>query len=200
MKHQIKRVLFGAVTVSMLSSAVCWAADKPAEAMPEMPQPTKEHAWLQQFVGDWKAESDLFMEPGKPPVHTTGTEEIEAVGEFWTVSEIESTMMDKPFTGNMTLGFDTAKKKFVGTWIDSMTGKLWEYEGTVDATGKVLTLNSEGECPMNPGKLTQFKEVLELKDENTKTFTSSMLDENGKWVTVMTSTATRVADDSNADD
>lgn len=180
------RTLLALVMLLGVCSGSTWA-----ENMPEMPKPTPEHAWLQQFVGDWDAVTDAFMEPGKPPVQTAGTESIRPLGGFWTVSEIKSTMMDQPFTGNMTLGYDTDKKKFVGTWVDSMTGRLWQYEGTVDPTGKILTLESEGTCPMKPGKLIRFKEVLEMQGKDDKLFTSFMQGEDGNWVTMMTSRAHR---------
>ncbi|MBL8031794.1 MAG: DUF1579 domain-containing protein [Candidatus Doudnabacteria bacterium] len=203
-KHKLFSALLLAASVTVTLTAGALAAEKApaaheapkektaAAAMPEMPKPTAEHQWLQQFVGEWKSDAEAYMEPGKEPVRMTGTESVKPLGEFWTISEVKSTMMDQPFTGNMTLGYDPKKKKYIGTWVDSMTGQLWEYEGTVDSTGKILTLNAEGSCPMNPGKMTKFKDVVELKDKNTKVMTSSMLGEDGKWVTMMTSTAKRV--------
>ena len=58
------------------------------------------------------------------------------VGGFWVVAENKATLFDAPFTGIMTLGFDGQKKKYVGTWIDSMHSHLLHYEGTVDAAAK----------------------------------------------------------------
>lgn len=172
--------LFTALTVMVSTIGVSFAED-----MPEMPQPTQEHAWLQQFVGEWESESEMYMDPAQPPVKSTGTETVRSLGGFWTVSEIQSTMMDKPFTGNMTLGYDPESQKYVGTWVDSMTGKLWNYEGTLDESGKVLTLESEGACPMRPGKITRFRDVVEVVDTDHRKFSSSMLDDNGQWVTMM---------------
>lgn len=159
--------------------------------MTEMPQPTAEHQWLQQFVGNWQSQTEATYEPGKPAETSTGTETVKALGGFWITNEVKGTMMAKPFTGVMSLGYDNDKKKYVSTWMDSMTGKLWEYEGKVDPTGKVLTLETEGECPMNPGKMMKFKETLEIKDKNHKVFTSYMQGDDGNWMKTMTSTATR---------
>ena len=60
-----------------------------------------------------------------------GTESVRKVGDFWIVSEVKATLFDAPFTGVMTLGFDSQKKKYVGTWIDSMHSHLLHYDGTV---------------------------------------------------------------------
>jgi hypothetical protein len=181
------RILLAASMVLTLSAAIVQAE----EMMHQMPQPTAEHQWLQQFVGEWESDTEAFMEPGKPAMHMKGTESVRPLGGFWTITEVKSTMMEMPFTGNMTLGYDADKKKYIGTWVDSMTGMLWNYEGALDASGKALTLEAEGYCPMRPGKLTKFREVLEMQDKNHKTYKSYMMDDDGTWVNMMTSRATR---------
>ncbi len=99
--------------------------------------------------------------------------------------------MEMPMTGVMTLGYDPEKKKYVGTWVDSMTSHLWRYEGTVDAAGKVLTLDTEGPNPAAPGKTAKFKERIEFKSKDHKVFTSSMQGDDGEWVTFMTMNSKR---------
>jgi hypothetical protein len=180
--------LLAGLSVLSLCAGGSFAAE--TAKMPEMPKPGPEQDWLQQFVGQWSSENEAYLEPGKEPVHSKGTETVKPVGGFWTVSDVKGTMFNQPFNGQMTLGFDAEKKKYVGTWVDSMTGKQWSYEGVRD--GNALTLEAEGACPMKPGKVTKFKEVIELKDKNHKVFTSNMLGEDGKWIPTMTSKATRV--------
>jgi len=191
----MKHSFFFKTSVALVGTLLSWQAIHTSSVfaadMPEFPKPTPEHQWLQQFVGEWESETEAVTEPGKPAIHSTGTENTQSLGGFWTTSEIHSTLMNTPFKGLMTLGYDTEKKKYTGTWVDSMTGKLWEYEGTVDPSKKVLTLESEGTCPMHPNKLTKFRDVIELKDKDHKIFSSSMLGEDGKWVTMMTSKAQR---------
>jgi hypothetical protein len=178
------------LAVLMFATTPVWA-ETLAEKMPEFPKPTQEHAWLQQLSGEWTAETEAVMEPGKPAVKSTGTESIKSLGEFWSIAEIKGQMMAQPFTGNMVLGYNADNKKYVATWVDSMTSKMWNYEGSIDPSGKVLTLETEGVCPMHPGKTTKFKETLEIKDKDHKVYSSSMLGEDGKWVTMMTSHAHR---------
>jgi hypothetical protein len=68
----------------------------------------------------------------------------------------------------------------------SVDGHFWKYEGTLDAAGKVLTLNTEGPDMSAPGKLAKMKDVIEIKDKDHRTLTSSMQSPNGKWVQFMT--------------
>jgi hypothetical protein len=72
-----------------------------------------------------------------------------------------------------------------------MMSQLWKYEGTLDASGKKLTLETQGPCPLQPGKTFNFREVIEIKDKDTKVFTSSMQGEDGKWTTFVTVTSKR---------
>jgi Protein of unknown function (DUF1579) len=163
-----------------------------AQELPEVPPPTKEHEWLQQFIGEWENETEIFMEPGKPPMKVKGTEIVRSLGGFWIVSNGKSEMMGKPFTSVLTLGFDPQAKKYIGTWVDSMSSIIWKYEGSVDPTGKILTLETKGPCPMKPEKIVKFHEATEIKSKDERVFTSKMQDDDGKWNTIVRVTSKRV--------
>ena len=152
------------------------------------PKPQKEHEWLQQIVGEWESEGEVVAEPGQPPVKNKGSEKVRSIGGFWILSEHKGEFPGGSFTGILTLGYSVEKKKFVGSWIDSITSHLWTYEGSVDAAGKVLTLETEGPGP--DGKPVKFREAMEVKDKDNKVFTSSM-EKDGKWVTFLTVRYTR---------
>ena len=154
----------------------------------EMPKPQKEHEWLQQLTGEWDTEGEIFGEPGKPPTKTRGGESNRAIGGFWILSEHKGDFFGTPFTGIFSLGYSPEKKKYVGTWIDSMTSHLWTYTGSVDAAGKALTLDAEG--PGQDGKPAKFREILTVVDKNQKTFTSS-IEKDGQYVTFLKITYTR---------
>ena len=91
----------------------------------------------------------------------------------------------------LTLGYDSAKQKFVGTWVDSMLNHMWHYEGTLDDSGKVLTLMTEGPSFTDPNQTAKYKEVLELKDKDHKVF-SSHVQVDGEWVKFVTVEGKRV--------
>lgn len=176
------------ITLAALAASL-FAGSAPllAQGMPEMPPPTKEHQWLQQFVGEWETEAEITMDPKQPPMKGKGTESVRSLGGFWVVGEGTGTMDGMPGTMNsvLTLGYDPAKQKYVGSWIDSMTSILWQYEGSVDAKAKTLTLDTEGTCPMKPG-ISKFKEVTEFKDKDHRVFTSSIQGDDGKWTKMVT--------------
>jgi len=160
--------------------------DTKAMEMPAMPGPEKEHAWLQQFVGEWTFEAECSMGPDQQPMKNTGTERVRSLGGFWIVGEGSAEMMGQKMSTLLTLGYDTQRKKYVGSWVDSMTSFMWAYTGTVDAAGKTLTLETEGPNFMEAGKTCKFREVLEIKGKNSKMHTASMLGDDGKWTTFMT--------------
>ena len=136
------------LVITILSAAALGAATFVYAQVPPMPEPTKEHEWLKQFVGEWESELEAFMEPGKPTVKSKGTEVCRAIGGLWVIGEGKTDMGGMTYSHLLTLGYDPEKKKYIGTWIDSMLNYMWKYEGTVDAAGKVLTLESEGPSMM----------------------------------------------------
>ena len=159
--------------------------------MPDMPKPQKEHEWLQRLTGEWEAEARCFMDPNGPPSVNTGIERVRALGGFWIISEVESDSAENPYANLSTTGFDPTKGKYISTWIDTMTSYLWKSEGTLNEAGTILTMEAEGICPLNPGRLTRTRDVTELKGADLKVMTSSMLGEDGNWNVGMVVTARR---------
>ncbi len=162
-----------------------------AQEIPKMPTPQKEHEWLQQFVGEWESESEAFMGPGQPAMKCKGTINSRSLGGFWVVSEMKSEMMGMQITGIQTIGYEPQPKKYVGTWVDSMMGYMWKQVGTIDETGKILTLDAEGPNFMQAGKLAKFRDVYEFKTRDHIVLSSSMKGDDGKWVTFMSGNARR---------
>ncbi|MEX0936889.1 MAG: DUF1579 domain-containing protein [Pirellulales bacterium] len=170
--------------VGTLLLLVACASTSRGEETPTFPEPTSQHQWLQQLVGQWDAEVHLFIE-GQAPVVSKGTLHVRPVGAFWTVGEHQGQFLDQPFTGLQTLGYDPEKRKYVGTWVDSVSGYLWRHEGDLNESGSALTLSTEGPCPARPGQLSEFKEVIEVKSKDRQVFTSSIKNEEGEWTTNM---------------
>lgn len=154
-------------------------------------EPQKEHRWLEKLVGEWTYEAECNMGPGQPSVKTTGREVARSMGGLWVVAEGTGEMPGGgPATMLITLGYDPAMKRIVGTWIGSMMPTLWVYDGELDASGRVLTLNAEGPSMCTEGgaegKTARYKDVIEFKDDDHRVLTSHMLGEDGRWQSLMT--------------
>jgi hypothetical protein len=145
-------------------------------------EPVKEHQWLQKLLGEWTYEHDCDMGPDKPAQKFRGTETVRPVGPVWIQCEGGGEMPDGGMAKTiMTLGFDPQKKKFVGSFIGSMMTYQWIYEGELDASGKKLTLDTVGPSFTAEGKMTRYKDVIELVSDDHRTLTSIQLGDDGEW-------------------
>ena len=150
-----------------------------------MPAPQEEHKWLEKFVGEWESESKGSMGEGQPPMECKGSMSSRMLGGFWVVSDMKADMMGTTMQGVQTIGYDAEKKLYVGTWVDSMFGHMWHYEGQVDEKGTTLTLEAEGPNFMEAGKTTKFRDIYEFKSDDHIVATSKMQTSDGQWVTFM---------------
>jgi hypothetical protein len=157
-----------AVVVS-LSLAVLGSALLLAQEMPPLPKPGPEHEILKGDVGVWDASVEFFMAPGAPPAVSKGVETNRLLGGLWFVSEFKSEMMGQPFEGVGTMGYDPGKKKYVGTWVDSMSVGYSTVEGTYDPATKTLIAWMVG--PDLAGQTTKTKQTTEWKDADNRVFT-----------------------------
>jgi hypothetical protein len=179
------------LTLASFAALILLHAALLAQDQPQVSEPDKQHEWLQKFVGEWESHSKASMGPDQPEMECSGTITSRMLGKLWVVNEMTSTTPGFEMRGLQTVGYDPQKKKFVGTWVDSMINHLWHYEGTVDESGKKLTLEAEGPNHMAGGKLTKFRDAYEFASPDKIIITASMLGEDGKWTTFMTGEATR---------
>jgi hypothetical protein len=86
----------------------------------------------------------------------------------------------------MTLGYDTLRKRFVGSWVGPMMTYQWVYEGELDAAERVLTLNSEGPSFAGDGTMSKYPDVIEIKSNDVRTLTGQVALPDGSWKPFMT--------------
>lgn len=149
-------------------------------------EPQQEHHWLDQLVGEWAYEHEAKMAPDVPPEKFKGQESVRSLGGLWVLCDGQGEM---PGGGTartqMTLGYDPAKQRYVGTFIGSMMTYLWMYEGELDSSRKVLTLNAEGPSFAGDGTMAQYRDVIEIKSDDHRTLSSYVLGADGKWSNFM---------------
>jgi hypothetical protein len=159
----------------------------------EIPPPTAEHNFLLQLVGEWTLESECVMGPDQPPHKTIGRQSTRALGSFWTLGEMETPGSDgESMISLITLGFDPNRKRFVGSFISSCMSFFWLYDGALDDSRRVLTLNAEGPSFVNNGSMTKYQDIIEVVDENTYLFRSQYQNDNGEWVKFMSGKHSRI--------
>lgn len=151
-------------------------------------KPQKEHQWLQKLVGEWTYETEVAMGADQPAEKATGTETVRSLGELWVLAEGQGEMhCGGEATTLITLGYDPQKQRYIGTWVGSMMTYLWLYDGELDATQKILALNSEGPAMSGEaGKLAKYRDVIEFKNDNHRVMTSHVLGDDGQWHQFMT--------------
>jgi len=149
-----------------------------AQEGPPVVKPGPEHEILDRDAGSWDATVEIMV-PNAPPAVSKGTEtNAWGPGGLWLITDFKSEMMGQPFQGHGVTGYDPAKKKYVGTWVDSMTSSLSISESTYDkATSSMVGWS---EAPDLTGKMVRTTGVTEYKDPDTRIFTMSAPGPDGK--------------------
>lgn len=127
-------------------------------------KPGPEHEVLKKFEGQW----DAIVKFGGMEMKGSSDNKV-GLGGFWLQSNFKSQFGTEPFEGRGVMGYDPVKKKYVSTWIDSMTPTMTISEGTFDKVGKVYTELGEGVGPEM--KLQKMKSVHEFKDQDNMVLT-----------------------------
>jgi uncharacterized protein DUF1579 len=167
-----------------------------AQGMPPLPKPGPEHALFKEAAGVWDAKVESWMAPGAPPSVSKGVETNRVgCGGLCLITDFKGSFVMGPpgtpamaFEGHGTETYDQGKKKYVGTWIDSMSTGLSLSESTYDAATKTMTGTMEG--PDMTGAVQKMKSVMEHKDGQ-RIFTMSMTGPDGKETPAMKITYTK---------
>jgi hypothetical protein len=161
------------------------ATSRGQEGQPAKPGP--EHERIAKEVGTWDATIKSWMQgPQSEPAVSQGVETVKLQpGGLWLISEFEGKFGDMAFHGNGQSGYDPLKKKYVGTWVDSMSASLMTMEGDYDEATKTMTMHSKGTDPA--GKPYEAKMTSVQPDENSRVFTMSMKSDEtkGEYVKMM---------------
>jgi hypothetical protein len=151
---------------------------------PPMPKPGPEHELFKMDVGTWDATIENSM-PGAPPSTTKGTEvNTIGCGGLCLISDFKGEAMPgMSFEGHGIGTWDVAKKKYVGSWTDSMSGGLATAESTWDPATKKFTGWMEG--PDMTGKVMKTRSVVEYRSDGTRVFTMFAPGPDGKEMQMM---------------
>jgi hypothetical protein len=173
-------VLFGLPTATTISG----------QQQPPMPKPGPEHELLKNDAGVWDASVELNAGPGAPPMSSKGVEtNTLGCGGLCLITDFKGELMPGVvFHGHGTTTWDVVKKKYVGSWTDSMAQGLSVGESTWDEAKKQLTGWMEG--PDMTGNVMKMRSVVEYKGSS-RVFTGYAAGPDGKEMQVMRITYTR---------
>ena len=153
----------------------------------EGPQPTAEHKRLASNVGTWDATIKSWMQgPDAEPTVSKGVEIIKLMpGGLWALSEFHGKFGEMDFHGAGQSGYDPGKKKYIGTWVDSISPTIMIMEGDFDPQTHTLTSYAKGAGPSGAPYDAKMVEV--HKDKEHRVFTMSMKSEEtkGEYIKMM---------------
>ena len=132
--------------------------------------PGAPHKRLAADIGEWTTQCTMWMAPGADAIKSEGSSTVTALldGRFIHV-EMKGEMPGMgPFHGYAIYGYDNVAKKFVSTWVDSMSTGMMTGEGKETEAGKSITWTYTGNCPITEGPVT-MREIETNVDANTKT-------------------------------
>ena len=175
------RIISLAVTTlcAVLTVSTALAKDKKSEkqmdpqAMMELYKnlatPGEPHKQFASLAGSWTTTTKSWMDPGKPPMESTGSAEMKMLldGRF-LYQEFTGEMMGQPFSGVGIDAYDNLRKRYVTVWLDTMSTGVFTMEGTASADGKTITLKGQHGEP-GGGHMTH-RAIWKLVDANTQTF------------------------------
>lgn len=160
------------------------------ETYQKLATPGEPHKQLASLVGSWTTKTTAWMDPGKPPMESTGAcEQKMLLGGRFLQQECTGEMMGQPFTGIGVTGYDNHTKKYVSTWMDSMGTGIFFMEGTASPDGKTITQTGSHNDPIE-GPM-QLRAVTKIVDTNTAIFEMYGTGKNGKEMKMMEITYTR---------
>lgn len=164
--------------------------DAMMEVYKKLGVPGAPHKLLASLAGTWITRTKAKMEPGKPPMESTGTCEQEMILDgHYLQQKYTGDMMGDTFTGINLIGYDNHTRKYVSTWVDSMSTGIYYFEGTASADGKTITQKCSYDDPVRGPLL--WRSVTRIVDGNTMKYEMYITPRGGKEEKEMEMTVTR---------
>jgi hypothetical protein len=132
--------------------------------------PGEAHRRLAPLVGTWNAKSTFWMAPGAPPSTGDGVSEHRWVLGGRHVEQIyRGTTMGMPFEGIGYTGYDNTQKRYVGSWMDTMSTGIMTSVGTGKPTSSRVAFESRMfDC--TSGAEVVFESFVHIRDQNHHSF------------------------------
>ena len=135
---------------------------------PAFEQPLPEHKALTATAGKWTGNLTIIMPDGSK-MDYPATETNTAIGPFWTQSTFNCLFMGTPYTGTGSMGYNPKTKRYIGTWVDTMSSYFALMEGEMSSDGKTLVMRWD--APDHSGMIVPHRsESVRTDDSYVSTF------------------------------
>jgi hypothetical protein len=157
---------------------------------PPLPKPGPEHEVFKSDLGTWDATVDMGAGPGQPAMSSKGVEtNTLGCGGLCLITDFKGELMPGlAFHGHGTTTWDVVKKKYMGSWTDSMSQGLMIVESTWDPAKKQFAGWMEG--PDATGTVVKMRSVVSYADGG-RVMTAYGPGPDGKETQIMRITYTR---------
>lgn len=119
-------------------------------------------------VGEWDATMEIVPFPGAPPVVQRGHYSNRILGGRWLVVEWRT---EEGFEGHGVYGWNPAKQRYTGVWVDSMQSGIATSEGTWDADRRAMTYDTTAQGRTGP---VRYREVTVLRADGALEYTNTI--------------------------
>ena len=152
--------------------------------------PGEPHKLLSKLEGSWTTRSRGWMEPGKPPIESTGACEQKLIlGGRFLQQTYTGDMMGQPYTGINLLGYNNHTGKYESIWVDTMNTAIYYFKGSASADGKTITQKCSYNDPVKGP--SDWRTVTRIKDDGTQEFEMFLTPRGGKEEKMMEMTIAR---------
>ncbi len=152
----------------------------------------EEHRQLARLVGEWKVEAKSYYANPDQPETSEGTATFRLLmGGRYLQQNFRGQFGGRSYRGMGVSGYDNAKKKFIGMWIDNMGTGMLTTEGAYNEETHELVETGVASSPSGEEKM---KMVSRYVDDDQFTFTMYTVQPNGKEVKSMEMIYTRQGD------
>jgi len=140
----------------------------------ELASPGEHHEHLAPYVGKWKSDLTMWVEPGAETMSETAEAEAHFIlgGRFleWTH---RGTFGGMTYEARQLDAYNNGSKRYEASWADNFGTLILHYTGQCDGDGKVRTMHTEFADPMGGGPISQ-RAVYTWQDEDHWVYESYM--------------------------
>src|SRR5262245_14117777 len=126
------------------------------------------HARFEPMVGTWIAKTTMVMGPGAPAAVSEGVSDQRLIlGGRYLEQHYRGSAMGMPFEGRGYTAYDNARKRYVGTWMDSFGTGMMHSSGKGKPSDKRIDFEAESHDPSGKKMKIDCNHKLQDRDNHT---------------------------------